>query len=135
VALSGIPAIIANGSKRGILKALFQGKEEGTIFLPQDLNLCSRKRWIAFTKAPRGKIVVDRGAEKAIVERGKSLLPSGIKQVEGLVNYYSEEVRKIMGLKTTQIEAKLGSKHEDEVIHRDNLAITNNVELGEEACR
>ncbi|RLB33649.1 MAG: glutamate 5-kinase [Deltaproteobacteria bacterium] len=156
VALSGIPAIIANGSKRGILKALFQGKEEGTIFLPQDSNLCSRKRWIAFTKAPRGKIVVDRGAEKAIVERGKSLLPSGIKQVVGnfsvgdsvvvlnednhelavgLVNYYSEEVRKIMGLKTTQIEAKLGSKHEDEVIHRDNLAITNNVELGEEACR
>jgi glutamate 5-kinase len=119
------------------------------------VNLCSRKRWIAFTKAPKGELVVDRGAEKALLGGGKSLLPSGIREVRGqfghgdsvvvvnewseelgvgMVNYDSGDIRKIMGLKTTEIESVLGFRHDDEVIHRDNLVITRNLEQGEAVC-
>ena len=80
VALAGVPTIIANGLKQGIIKNLFEGRCEGTLFLPEPVSLCSRKHWIAFTKAPKGEIIIDRGAEIAIVEKGKSLLPSGIKR-------------------------------------------------------
>jgi len=119
------------------------------------VNLCSRKRWIAFTKAPKGELVVDRGAEKALLGGGKSLLPSGIREVRGqfshgdsvvvvnewseelgvgMVNYDSGDIRKIMGLKTTEIESVLGFRHDDEVIHRDNLVMTRNLEQGEAVC-
>jgi glutamate 5-kinase len=155
VSLGGIPMIVANGTKPGILADLFRGKEEGTLFMPQDVTLCGRKRWIAFTKAPKGEIVIDQGAEKALIFGGKSLLPSGIKEVRGnfglgesvvilneagqhlgvgMVNYFSGDVRKIMGLKTKEIESVLGFKHDDEVIHRDNLVI-NHQEEGVEVCR
>jgi glutamate 5-kinase len=93
----------------------------------------------------RGKLIIDDGAKKALLEKGKSLLPSGIIDVEGdfdlgdpvscvgregiilakgLVNFSSAEIRKIKGLKTAQISQILGHKDYDEVIHRDNLAIT-----------
>jgi glutamate 5-kinase len=108
-------------------------------------RLNSKKYWIAFTLRSRGKLVVDDGARKALLEKGKSLLPSGIIDVEGdfvvgdpvscvdregmavakgLVNFSSDEIRKIMGLKTTKIAQVIGHKDYDEVIHRDNLAIT-----------
>ncbi|MBW2593303.1 MAG: glutamate 5-kinase, partial [Deltaproteobacteria bacterium] len=96
----------------------------------------------AFTKSPKGKLVIDKGAEKALLENGKSLLPSGIKAIHdrfnrgnavilinedarevavGLVNYSSDELNRILGVRTSQIESLLGYKHDDEVIHRDNL--------------
>jgi glutamate 5-kinase len=155
VALAGIPTIIANGLKSRILKQIFLGKEEGTLFLPRQVTLCSRKHWIAFTKSPRGELVIDGGAEMAIVERGKSLLPSGIKEVRGrfslgnsvllrsetgkevavgMVNYHSSDINKIMGVKTTEIELKLGFKNDDEVIHRDNLVLADQMEEGDELC-
>ena len=68
VALAGIPTIIANGLKPGIVKEVFSGKEVGTIFLPRKVSLCSRKHWIAFTKSPKGEIIIDQGAEKALVQ-------------------------------------------------------------------
>ena len=153
--LSGVPVVIANGSRPGVLGEIFKGKDIGTLFLPHDVTLCSRKRWIAFAKASKGEIVVDRGAEKALLGGGKSLLPSGIREVRGhfghgdsvvvvnewseelgvgMVNYDSGDIRKIMGLKTTEIEAVLGFRHDDEVIHRDNLVITRNLEEGEAVC-
>ena len=156
VALAGVPTIIANGLKRHILMSIFEGGEEGTLFMPQDVTLCSRKHWIAFTKSPKGEIVIDRGAEKALVKQGKSLLPSGIKEVRGvfalgdsvvllsednhglavgMINYNSGDVKKIMGLKSTEIESRLGYTHDDEVIHRDNLVITNEMGEGEDICR
>lgn len=152
----GVPTIIANGTRPGVVQSVFRGEDVGTLFLPQDVTLCSRKRWIAFTKAPKGQITIDAGAEKAIVKGGKSLLPSGIKEVlggfslgdsvvlrnqegqevgVGMVNYDAGDIRKIMGLKTSQIEEVLGYKHDDEVVHRDNLVLTNGLNEEEAVCR
>ncbi|MBN1227570.1 MAG: glutamate 5-kinase [Deltaproteobacteria bacterium] len=148
ISLCGIPTIIANGLKENIIQAIFDGKEEGTLFLPQDVPMGRRKHWIAFTKSPKGKIMVDRGAEMALLENGKSLLPSGIIAVYdrfspgdsvivinkeekrlavGLVNYRSNDVERIMGHKSSDIESFLGYKYYDEVIHKDNLVITNEI--------
>lgn len=156
VALGGVPTIIANGAKKRVLTRIFEGKDVGTLFLPHGLNLCSRKRWIAFTRAPKGEIMIDKGAERALLKGGKSLLPSGIKAVKGnfsmgdsvsilsekgrelavgMVNYYSADVKKIMGLKSGEIESALGYKHDDEVIHRDNLVITMDMMEGDDICR
>ena len=141
----GIPYIIAPGKEEGILKEIFAGKERGTLFLPMEERLNSRKCWIAFTLRARGKLIVDEGAKQAIIGEGKSLLPTGVIEVEGdfavgdpvvcldtegtvlakgLVNYSAADVRKIMGLKTSKIEQVLGHKDYDEVIHRDNMAVT-----------
>jgi glutamate 5-kinase len=145
VTAAGIPMVIANGGRPDVLKKLFSGKDVGTFFTPKKKKLKSRKCWIAFTLKPKGVIRIDDGAAEAIVNRGKSLLPSGIVGVEGefsvgapvefrktddeilgtgLVNYSSTDIRKIMGLKSNQIKNCLGQKPYDDVIHRDNLAVT-----------
>lgn len=142
---AGVPMIIAKGDKPDILLKLFSGEAHGTFFEPSKKKLNRRKCWIAYTLTPKGAIVVDPGAETAVVQRGKSLLPSGITAVKGdfsvgapvainncegraigvgLVNYSSSEVRAIKGMKSGQIRARLGDKPYDEVIHRDNLVIT-----------
>ena len=144
VTTSGIPMVIASGLKANILKRLFEGRDVGTLFLPRREKMGSRKCWIAFTLKAKGTIRVDSGAAKAIRKQGRSLLPIGIVDVEGdfgvgaavscidpdgvpfargLVNYNATDVRKLIGLKTSQIEQRLGYKHYDEVIHRDNLVI------------
>ena len=156
VAMGGVPTIIANGLRKGILRDIFLGRERGTLFLPQDAALCSRKHWIAFAKSPKGEIVIDEGAEKALLNLGKSLLPSGIQEVRGhfslgdsvilvnqtghelaagMVNYPSGDIKKIMGYKSSDIEERLGYKHDDEVIHRDNLVIIRDIEEGDDTCR
>lgn len=148
VTTAGIPQVIANGLERGILTALFSGKEKGTFFVPKEKRLTSRKCWIAFSLKPKGRLVIDRGAADAILKRGKSLLPSGVVGVEGdfgvgapvefrridgevvgkgLANYSATDIRRIMGLHSNQIEDRLGVKSYDEIIHRDNLAITCDV--------
>ena len=145
VTAAGIPMVIANGNRPDILKKLFSDQEPRTFFVPKTKKLKSRKCWIAFTLKPKGILMVDDGAAAAIMKRGKSLLPSGIVGVEGdfgvgapvefkkgdretlgtgLVNYSSTDIRKIMGLKSSQIKERLGYKLYDDVIHRDNLAIT-----------
>jgi glutamate 5-kinase len=141
----GIPYIIAPGRQPGVLQGILSGKEIGTLFLPATDPLRSRKVWIAFTLRSRGRLVIDEGAKAALIGDGKSLLPSGVTGVEGdfelgdavtcvdqdgnavakgLVNYSAEEIRRIMGLKSTKIEQVLGHKDYDEIIHRDNLAVT-----------
>jgi glutamate 5-kinase len=156
VNLGGTPVIIANGKKKGVLTRIFNGDREGTLFLPEQEPICTRKRWIAFTRSIRGEIVVDKGAEIAILKNGKSLLPSGIKEINGrfsmgdsvsilnedgvrlaigMTNYNSSEVQKIKGLKSYMIEEVLGYKHDDEVIHRDNLVIVRDMEGGDEICQ
>ncbi len=156
VARGGVPTVIAGGLEPGVLGRVMAGEEEGTLFLPYEVPLRSKKHWIAFTKAPRGALVVDEGAGRAVVENGKSLLPSGILDVRGrfslgdkvavldgagrelavgMVNYHSGDIRKIMGLRSGRIEGALGFKHDDEVIHRDNLVVTRDLEEGDGVCR
>ncbi len=146
----GIPMVIANGMKPDILKKLFSGQPCGTFFVPKKKKLASRKCWIAFNLKPQGVLVIDDGAVDALLKNGKSLLPSGITAVEGefnvgapvaftsrkkrvvgigLVNYSASDIQKIKGLKSNQIKNCLGNKPFDEVIHRDNLTIT--VELND----
>jgi glutamate 5-kinase len=145
LSLAGIPMVIANGREKDILLKVFSGKEKGTLFVPKGEKLTSRKCWIGFSSTPKGTVIVDEGAKRAISKNGKSLLPSGIVSVEGefpegspvtiqshmgellgigLVNYSAFDIRRIMGLKTTAIEGCLGSKPYDEVIHRNNLSLT-----------
>ncbi len=140
----GVPTIIANGGSRGIVERIFRGEVVGTLFMPSKKRISSKKHWIAHASRPSGVIFVDQGARRAIIEKGKSLLPSGIVRVEGhfragevvacmdedgrefargLANYSSKEVEAIKGLKTREIEKVLGSKPYDEVIHRDNLVL------------
>lgn len=141
----GIPFIIAHGKRKGILREVLEGNEAGTLFLPVKEALKSRQHWIAFTLRSRGKLFVDNGARDAVLLKGKSLLPSGIVAVEGdfavgdpvmcfdssgklfakgLVNYGAAEIDRIKGLRTSRIEQVLGNKPYDEVMHRDNMAVT-----------
>ena len=140
----GIPTVVARGTKEGVLHQILKGKEIGTLILPKREALSSRKHWIAFNPKPKGDVIVDDGAKKAIVQRGKSLLPSGVVKIKGsfdrgdlvtclgprgkefargLVNYSAPELEKIKGLRSDQIESTLGYKHSDEVIHRNNLVV------------
>jgi len=140
----GAPMVIVNGKKNGVLQALFEGAEVGTLFLPKPDKQDSRKHWIAYTVCSNGRVMVDDGALEALMNKGKSLLPGGIVKVEGnfkvgdcitcvdraesafargLAKYSSADLDRIKGLKTSQIEAVLGHKDYDEVIHRDDLVI------------
>jgi glutamate 5-kinase len=143
-AIFGVPTILANGTVGGVLERIFRGEEIGTLFTSAVNKLTSRKHWIAFTLQPQGRIMVDEGAKKAILQKGKSLLPSGVLEAEGqfapgdpvvlvdfhhqafakgLCNYGCMEMNKIKGLKTTEVESKLGYKYCDEIIHRDDLVV------------
>jgi len=144
VTSAGIPMIVARGDIKNVLLNLFEGKNHGTYFVAKKEKMASRKCWIAHTLAPKGSIIIDDGAVHAVLHNGKSLLPIGVISVEGdfeegaavffktssdkiigkgLVNYRSVDIDLIKGLKTSQIEACLGSKHYDEIIHRNNLVL------------
>ena len=144
VARSGLPTVILNGTRGQALSRLLAGRPAGTLFLPTETRLTSRKHWIAYTLRPKGRVVVDEGARRAVVERGKSLLPSGLLRVEGhfgigdavvcadergrvfakgLANYSSAEMARLCKVKTSQIQDVLGYTYTDEIIHRDNLVV------------
>ncbi|MEW6661325.1 MAG: glutamate 5-kinase [Bacillota bacterium] len=144
---SGIPMVIANGKRAGVLAGLLAGEALGTLFVPKDTRLHTKERWIAFGSPVQGEIHVDKGAAEAVRLTGKSLLPIGITRVEGyfepgnvvsiqdpdgaeigrgMVNYSAEEIRRIKGRKTAEIINILGYKDYDEVIHRNNLVISCN---------
>jgi len=144
VTSAGIPMIVAKGDTPDVLLQIFNGEDQGTYFVPKEEKMASRKCWIAYTLAPKGSIIIDDGAVKAVKDNGKSLLPIGVVAVEGnfeegaavsfktlenkilgtgLVNYRSSDINLIKGLKTFQIQACLGGKHYDEIIHRDNLVL------------
>lgn len=145
VTAAGIPMVIAKGEKPDVLLHLFSGKQMGTFFNPAKEKLASRKCWLAFSSRPRGAVIIDRGAAAALLNQGKSLLPIGVIDVHddfnmgtavelrdsknkilgiGLVNYSAGDIRKIMGLNSSQIKKQLGYQPYDEVIHRNNLVIT-----------
>ena len=145
-AASGVPMVIASGREPGTLARVLRGEPVGTYFPPRGDRLTARKRWIAFAVPPQGRLLVDAGARQALIERGKSLLPSGVVDIEGdfdagevvalcaadgdgkefargLVNFDAQELRMIRRAKTTEIESLLGYKSFDEVVHRDNLVV------------
>ena len=141
---SGIPTVIVDGKVNGIIEAIVKGEDVGTLFLPEEDKLGSKKYWIAYTLKSKGKIKVDDGAKNVLIADGKSLLPSGVVEIEGkfksgdmvscidsrnrefargLINYSSTELKKIRGKHSSEFEEILGYKMVDEAIHRDNLVI------------
>ncbi len=142
---AGENVIIASGRRPGILKRIVAGDQVGTLFLAVGQSIPSRKRWIGFTVPPRGQLRLDQGAGRAIGQQGRSLLAIGVVDVEGhfakgdvvalcdgegreiargLSNYSAEEIRRIKGLRSEQIAAVLGHRPYEEVVHRDNMALT-----------
>ncbi len=140
---SGAATVLCNGRVTGILEKLVNGEQHGTLFEPGQ-KLRSKKHWLAFTAKTRGRIVIDEGAVRALVDRGRSLLPAGILRVEGdfeigdsvscvdgrgmeiargLVVYSSADIDRLAGLPTKEIARVLGYKNGDEIIHRDDLVL------------
>ncbi|MGS0765153.1 glutamate 5-kinase [Syntrophomonas curvata] len=140
---AGVPMVIGNSDDDNIIRRIVGGEEIGTLFIPREEKLQARKKWIAFGTVAQGSVLVDAGAEAALLKKGKSLLPSGVVAVEGdfergtvvavaaagdrreiargMVNYSSDEIRQIAGKKSSEIERILQGKDYDEVIHRNNL--------------
>jgi glutamate 5-kinase len=143
VTRTGVPAIVAPGREHDVLVRVLAGGDVGTLFVPGPEVLSARKHWIAYGPRPAGRIVIDDGAARALRDHGKSLLPAGVVAVEGdfdlgdtvsivvagvelargLAAYPAADLRKISGLQSGAIEARLGYKSIDEAIHRDDLVI------------
>jgi len=142
-ARGGASTAVCNGLAKDVLLRIAAGEPVGTLFLAGQ-RLASRKHWLAFTMRTRGELVIDEGAVRAVVERGKSLLPAGISEVRGkfgigdpvavvdergtplargLAGYSSDEIRRIAKLPAREIRTVLGYSNGDEVIHRDDLVL------------
>ena len=143
---NGIPMVIANGTRPSVLTDLLAGKPVGTLFVPPRNRLTQRKWWLAFAlRHPKGEIVVDDGAAAALLERGKSLLASGVVQVQGrfeagafvaitdrahtelargVTKFSSSELMRIRGMKSAEAAATLGQAHVRDVVHRNHLVLT-----------
>ena len=142
---AGIPSWIVNGTRVGTIARALAGDQEGTRFEPQRQRASSFKLWLKYAKPTQGRIVVDRGAEAALRERGTSLLPVGIVDVlgefhagdavevtarngaggtigKGIVNYSSAELRQIKGKKTVEVKAIL-PRASEEAVHRDYFVL------------
>jgi glutamate 5-kinase len=141
---AGESVILANGAKAGVLDAIFGGEPVGTLFLPHGGAVPAWKRWVGYTAQPKGQLIVDKGADQAVVQKGRSLLPIGVVKVvgsfrkgdvvaisscegreiaRGLTNYSSEDASRICGLRKERISEVLGGLPYEEIIHRDNLVL------------
>jgi len=155
VVSQGIPMALVNGSRRDCLQFLCEDnggggtvetgdtKAPGTLFLPKAQALGSRKGWLAFSTRPAGALIVDEGAVRALLDSGRSLLASGILEVEGtfargeiveirqsdsvlargITNYSAGDIELIKGRHSSEFESILGAVSDQEVIHRDNLSL------------
>ncbi len=142
---SGIKTIIANSRKKNILDKIIAGEDVGTFFTPQTAKkVKSIKKWIAFGKKTKGSIVIDRGAEEAVLNKGKSILAVGVVKVDGkfnkgdtlkvfsldskliakgISNFSSEDIEKIKGKNREKILSEFDTSMCSEVIHRDCLVV------------
>jgi len=127
---SGIPLVIASGRKKDVLARIFEGRDEGTIFVAKPAKLTGRKRWIAFFHHPKGALFVDEGAKLALRERGKSLLPPGVARCEG--DFAAGEVVRVCDLNGTEFARGIcdfdstvvaARQASGVLVHRDNLVI------------
>jgi len=144
LATQGVATALLSGRRPHALAALLAGERVGTVFARASERLPARKGWLAAAAKGKGIILVDAGARRALMEQKRSLLPSGVRAVEGqfgvgdpvdiavergrpfargLAGYGAEEVRRIAGLKTSEIERALGYKYLDEIVHRDDLVV------------
>lgn len=146
----GVATLILSGKKEGAIREAFFNGVGGTFFHPSSEKLTAKKHRITHISRPKGVVVIDEGAKKALLKDGKSLLPSGVVEVDGgfesgqvtvirdqegmdvargEVNYSADELRRIMGRKSAEIEQILGYKSFDEVVHRDNLVLVVPAEI------
>lgn len=144
-ARSGTATVIAPGAEEGVLSRLRRGERLGTLLEPQQEPLMARKRWLASQLRTDGELVIDAGAADALRRRGVSLLAVGVQAVRGafrrgevvacvdpdgneiargLINYSAQEVDRIKGRPSSEIESILGYVVEPELIDRDNMVLT-----------
>jgi glutamate 5-kinase len=143
-ARSGAHTVIASGREPRVLLRLTDGEMIGTQLTAETMTLAARKQWLADHLQVRGRLMLDRGAVRALTQDGKSLLPIGVHDLSGefergevvscldpdgreiargLVNYSASEARRILRAPSHEIEARLGYMEEPELIHRDNLVL------------
>lgn len=144
-ARAGAATLIASGRDTGVLQGIMNGTAAGTLLTPSQARLAARKQWLAGQLQVRGRLWIDEGAARVLRERGRSLLavgvtrvdgrfrrgemvacvdPSGHELARGLVNYDSDAASRIAGYPSETIEKRLGYVTEPELIHRDNLVLT-----------
>jgi len=145
VTAAGESVVLANGLEAENISAILAGEPVGTLFVPSGQSVSLRKRWIGYTVQPRGSLILDEGAQRAVVQQGKSLLPIGVVGLtgdfskgdvvglcgpggeeigRGLSNYDSAHIDQIKGLQSSQIQEVLSHCPYVEVVHRDNLVVT-----------
>ncbi len=143
-ARSGANTIIAGGKIVDVINRVSTGELVGTLLTANQAPEAARKRWLASHLQSRGVLILDNGAVRVLKEEGKSLLPVGVKSISGyflrgemiechdekgneiargLVNYNSDDARKIIGKSSNEIEKLLGYRDFDEIVHRDNLVL------------
>jgi len=142
-ARSGAATVVCSGRRRDALTRVLAGEAVGTLFVAGD-RMASRKHWLAFTTRPRGELVLDEGAVRALCRQGRSLLPAGILEARGrfgigdavacvdregrevargLAAYAADEVNRIRGLETRKAAEVLGYSNGNAVVHRDDLVV------------
>jgi glutamate 5-kinase len=140
----GVVTLVASGRRERPVSSLLEGAPDGTVFWPSVTRMQSRKHWIAYALRPAGALTVDAGAKRALVDGKKSLLPSGVRKVagrfgagdavsivgedgvefaRGLVAFDAEEMEKIAGKRSAELEPALGYRAVEEVVHRDDLVL------------
>lgn len=140
----GVPTIIADGRKPGLLPEILDGVPHGTMFVPRESRISQRKRWIAIQPRSHGSVRVDDGARTAILERNASLLSMGVIDVVGnfamgarvdlvdsrgttfaygLASYSADEIRRLRGKKPAEIKAVLGYQYVREIVDRDDMVL------------
>lgn len=141
---AGIPLVVCDGRRPGIVGEAVEGRSCGTVFSPKEGSLGARKLWIALGRRPAGEIVIDAGAKRAILEREASLLPAGVVAVKGtfsqgdavvltdgdgvvvargLTGFSSADLESVKGRKTSEISATHPHLAGVDVVHRDSLAL------------
>lgn len=144
VTTAGENVVIASGRRTDVLTQLMAGELVGTLFQAQGKAISPFKRWLGFTAQAKGRIHLDAGARRALLEKGRSLLAAGITRADGdfekgdvvalcdlegtiiargLSNYSAADVERIKGLRSEKIAQVLGECPYEEVIHRDNLVV------------
>lgn len=141
---AGIPMVICDGRREGVVTDVVAGKPVGTLFAGEKAAVKGRKLWLAYAGHPRGSVTIDDGAKRALCLRGGSLLPAGVIDVtgsfvvgdaisvtdpsgrdiaRGLAGMSSADLKRVRGLKTAEISRILPNWDGAEVVHRDHLVI------------